>query len=203
MPCAASDARKRVLILDSFGRDVAPFAAAASAFRTTLAEELGQAVDFFDASLDMTKFAEPGREGPLVDFLRSRFKERPLDMVVPIGAPAVRFTSQYREQLFPGIPIVFTGVEPRLVPPELLRASATLVTQRADIPGMVKDILQMQPETTNIAVVLGGSRLEQFWAAELRRELQVFTDRRSTACTSGGEMRRTAAALVHPVRHVR
>ena len=36
----------------------------------------------------MTKFAGPGMEGPLVEFLQARFKERPLDMVVPVGAPA-------------------------------------------------------------------------------------------------------------------
>src|SRR5215510_3810104 len=40
-PCAAASAPKQVLILDSFGREVAPFAAAVSAFRTTLARELG------------------------------------------------------------------------------------------------------------------------------------------------------------------
>ncbi|MFN8626222.1 MAG: ABC transporter substrate binding protein [Candidatus Binatia bacterium] len=177
MPCTAADIRKRVLILDSFGRDVAPYAAVGTAFRTTLAEELGQAVDFYDASLDMGRFANRERQGLLVDFLEARFKERPLDIVVPIGAPAVRFTFQYRERLFPGIPIVFTGVVPRLMPPGLLQTNATLVTQDVNIPGIVEDILQMQPETTNVAVVIGASELEKFWAAEIRREFQVFTDR--------------------------
>lgn len=177
MPCTAADIRKRILLLDSFGRDVAPYAAVDSAFRTTLAEEFGEAVDFYDASLDMTRFADRERVGLLVDFLEARFKERPLDLVVPVGAPAVRFTAQYRERLFPGIPIVFTGVVPRLMPPGLLQNKATLVTQDVNLPGIVEDILQMQPETTNIAVVIGASPLEKFWAAELRREFEVFTDR--------------------------
>jgi hypothetical protein len=33
------------------------------------------------------------------------------------------------------------------------------------------------PETTNIAVVIGNSTNEQFWARELRREFQPFADR--------------------------
>jgi hypothetical protein len=37
---ARADPPKRVLILDSFGRDVAPFSAVVSSFRTTLAREL-------------------------------------------------------------------------------------------------------------------------------------------------------------------
>jgi signal transduction histidine kinase len=173
-PAAGS---KRVLVLNSFDRDVAPFAAAASAFRTTLAEELGGTVDFSDASLDMARFAEPEREGLLVEFLQARFEGRPLDLVVPIGAPAVRFVAQYRERLFPRTPIVFTAVEPRLLPPDLLRTNATLVTQKVNLPGMVEDILQMQPDTTNIVVVFGASRLEKFWVGECRREFQPFTDR--------------------------
>src|SRR5262245_40037726 len=53
---------RRILILDSFGRDVAPFNAAASAFRTTLARELGQPVDIHQVSLDSARFAETGSE---------------------------------------------------------------------------------------------------------------------------------------------
>jgi hypothetical protein len=176
-PCAAAAPPKRVLILDSFGRDVAPFTAGVSAFRTTLAQEFGEPVDFYDASLDAGQFAESEGEGPFVEFLRARFAGRPLDLVVPFGAPAVRFAAQYREHLFPGTPIVFAGVEPRLVPPDVLRINATLVTQKVNLPGMVEDILQMQPDTTNIVVVFGASRLEEFWVRECQREFQAFGDR--------------------------
>jgi signal transduction histidine kinase len=175
--CAAADSPKRVLILDSFGRDVAPFAAVTSAFRTTLAEELGEPVDFYDTPLDMARFAEPDKEGLFLEFLKARFEDRPLDLVVPIGAPAVRFVVRYRERLFPSTPIVFTAVDPRLVPPDLMRTNATFVTQNINLPGMVEDILQMQPDTTNIAVVFGASQLEKFWVAECRREFERFTSR--------------------------
>ena len=42
---------------------------------------------------------------------------------------------------------------------------------------MVEDILQIQPQTTNIVVVFGASALERFWAEQCRREFQVFTNR--------------------------
>ncbi|HVO25619.1 MAG TPA: ATP-binding protein, partial [Candidatus Margulisiibacteriota bacterium] len=116
-------------------------------------------------------------EGPFVDFLRARFGDRRLDLVVPFGAPAVKFTAQYRDRLFPGTPIVFAGVEPRLVPPDVLRTNATLVTQKVNLSGIVEDILQMQPDTTNIVVVFGASRLEKFWVSECRREFQPFSNR--------------------------
>ncbi len=168
---------KRVLILDSFGRDIAPFNATASAFRTTLALELGEPVDIFEASLDAARFVEPEEEGPFVEFLKSRFESRQLDLVVPVGTPAVRFMAKYRESLFASTPIVFMATEPRLIPPALLQTNATLVTQRVNIPGMVKDILQLQPDTTNVVVVLGASLLEKFWVSQCRNEFRAFTNR--------------------------
>ena len=175
--CASAAAPKRVLILDSFGRDVAPFNAAVSTFRTALAQELGEPVDIYEASLDAARFAAPEKETPFLEFLRSRFEGRSLDLVVPVGAPAVRFISQHREALFPSTPVVFMGVDPRIVPPDALRTNATLATQRVYLPGIIEDILRLQPDTTNIAVIFGASPLEKFWVGECRREFLSFSNR--------------------------
>jgi len=45
----------------------------------------------------MARFADPGSEKPLVDFLEQRVAGSPVDLAVPIGAPAVRFTAQNRK----------------------------------------------------------------------------------------------------------
>ena len=174
---ASAAAPKRVLILDSFGRDVAPFSVGVSTFRTTLARELGQPVDIYESPLDMARFAKPGYEEPLADFLEHRFDGSPIDLVVPVGAPAVQFVAQYRLRLFAETPLLFMGVEPRRVPPDALNSNATLVTQKVDLPGMIEDILQLRPDTTNIAVVIGSSPLEKFWGEERLREWQAFTNR--------------------------
>ena len=168
---------KRVLVLDSFGRDVAPFSVAVSAFRTTLARELGQPVDIYEVPLDLARFADLGFEESLVDFLEHRFAGSPIDLVVPVGTPAVRFTAHYRHRLFEKTPVVYMGAEPRRMPPDALKTNATLVTQKVDLPGMIEDILQLQPDTTNIVAVFGVSSLDQFWAGEFRREWGAFTNR--------------------------
>lgn len=168
---------KRLLILDSFGRDIAPFNKAVSALRTTLARELGEPVDIYEASLDAARFAESEKEAPFVEFLKFRFEGRPVDVVVPVGAPAVRFAAKHRDSLFPNTPIVFMGVDPRMLPPNAWRTNATLVTQRVNLPGIIEDMLQIQPATTNIAVIFGASPLEKFWVNECRREFAAFTNR--------------------------
>ena len=96
---------------------------------------------------------------------------------MPIGGAGVQFAARHRERLFPDTPVLAVGPDPRFVPPGFLRTNATLVTQKVNLPGMVEDILQMQPQTTNIAVVFGASALENFWVNECRREFQPFTNR--------------------------
>ena len=64
---AANIPPKRVLILHSFGRDVAPFNGAASAMRTTLARELADPVDIYQDRLP---------PGSIVEFRRATIWER-------------------------------------------------------------------------------------------------------------------------------
>src|SRR5512137_2542028 len=174
---ASATTPKRVLILDPFGRDVAPFSTAVSAFRTTLARELGERVDIYELPLELARFAGPEGEGPLVAFLEGRIKSHPVDLVVPIGTGGVQFAARYRERLFPNTPVLVVGSPTQSVPPGLLGTNATLVTQKVNLSSMVEDILQVQPQTTNIVVVFGASALERFWVGECRREFQSFTNR--------------------------
>ena len=174
---ASAASAKRVLILDPFGRDVAPFTTAASSFRTTLARELGEPVDIYELPLELARFSGPEGEQPLVTFLADRLKEQSVDLVVSIGTAGMQFAARHRDRLFPNTPVLVVAAEPRLLSSELLKTNATAVSQRVSLPGVVEDILRLQPQTTNIAVVFGASALERFWAGQCRREFQVFTNR--------------------------
>ena len=174
---ASAASPKRVLILDPFGRDVAPFSTAVSSFRTSLARELGGPVDIYDVPLELERFAGPEGENSLVAFVEGRIKKQPVDLVVPVGTAGMQFAEKHRDRLFPNTPMLLLAAEPRMVSPNLLRTNTTLVTQKVNLPGMVEDILQLQPKTTNIVVVFGASEVERFWAAVCRREFQGFTNR--------------------------
>ncbi len=174
---AAADSPKRVLILNPFGRDVEPFCAAVSSFRTTLVRELGEPVDFHEIPLDLARFTGPEGDAPLVDFLEDRIKSQPVDLVAPIGGAGVQFAAQHRQRLFPETQILAVAAEPRMIPLGFLEKNATLVSQRINLPGMVEDILQMQPDTRQIAVVFGSSPLEKRWVEQCRSEFQAFEGR--------------------------
>jgi hypothetical protein len=80
---------KRVLLLNSFGRDFSPWSEYSRDIRAELVRQFREPVDIFDASLATARFSDiKQEEGPFVDYLRALFSEHPLDLTVTVGAPA-------------------------------------------------------------------------------------------------------------------
>ena len=168
---------KRVLLLHSFGRDFAPYDAVAAAFRTELAQGWPEPIAFYEASLDAGQVSLPEDLGPLLEHLRRRFASSAPDVVVTFGPPAAEFYVQHRETVFPGVPLVMTALDERLVRKSMLREGDAAVAGSLGLPRLVENILQLRPETARIAVVIGNSPLERFWLGELKKELAVFETR--------------------------
>src|SRR6185436_10091939 len=73
--------------------------------------------------------------------------------------------------------ILYCSLDQRRLPPDALKRNATFVGEDFDVPGFIQNILQLAPGTTNIAVVIGASQLEQYWAEAFRQEFAPFTNR--------------------------
>ena len=167
---------KRVLILHSFGRNFAPFTAVSSTFRSELAQQSAAPIEFLEASLESTLFAEAGSETPLVEYLRALFARRPADLLVAIGAPAMMFFQRHRETLS-GVPMLVVAADKRRLGDLERDGNATAFGISLDLAGVVENILRILPSTTNIEVVTGNSPFERFWQTEFRRDTQRLNDR--------------------------
>ncbi|WP_167481026.1 histidine kinase [Mesorhizobium waimense] len=168
---------KRVLLLHSFGRDFAPFSEMTKSFQAALVKRSPELVDFYEASIFTARFQEPENEGSLVKYLQDLFSGRRLDLIVAQGGPAAAFVEKYRQQLFFDTPMVIAGVDARLTADAANTPNATYIGVKLDLPAFVENILRVRPETTDIAVIIGNSPNEQYWARELHREFQPFADR--------------------------
>jgi PAS domain S-box-containing protein len=175
--CASAANPKRVLIVHSFGSASPPFTTHSIAFEAELTEKLGERVDLDEISLDEARYESSEMKEALVDYIRKRQAKWQPDLVVPIGSPACVFVAQNRERLFPETPILYTGSDQRRLPAGALQKNAAFIGEDFNLPGFVEDILQVAPATTNIAVVIGSSPLEQYWTAAFRQEFAPFTDR--------------------------
>jgi hypothetical protein len=70
-------------------------------------------------------------ETPFVEYLRSLFTGRDLNLVVAMGAPAARFVLRYRAQIFASTPLLITEADQGSARPGLTRrATASAAYQR-------------------------------------------------------------------------
>jgi signal transduction histidine kinase len=176
---AAAAEPKRVLLLQSFGPDISPFSDVAQSFHNELVKQSPESIDFYEASIYSSRLQNPkdDEDDALHEYLRSLSFNRKPDLVVTIGAPATYFAQRHRQQLFPGTPLLITGAAQRRVPPESLMKNDAVVAWGIDIPSYLDNILRLRPNTKRIAVAIGNSTLEQFWIAEMRRQLIPLEER--------------------------
>jgi hypothetical protein len=91
---------KRVMLLHSFGTDFRPWSEYAKTIRDELNRQSPWPLDITEQSLVTARSSDEVPEGPFVDYLRSLFAKRPLDLIVSIGAPAAGFVQRHRQHLF-------------------------------------------------------------------------------------------------------
>jgi signal transduction histidine kinase len=168
---------KNVLLINTFGREFEPFRYFVAALRTELSRLSSEPIDFFEASLATSRFAEDEGEAIFARYLMSLFAERRLDLVVAVGAPATRFVQRNRQQLFPSTPAVLSGVDQRRLNEKHLTKADAAVSFKTDRLALAENILAVLPQIKEIAIVVGTAPNEKFWLEEMQRELEPLAKR--------------------------
>jgi len=164
-------------MLHSFGPRFKPWSDYAQTIRSEISQRWREPVDFLDHSLVNARQDDEPSEAAFVEYLRTLYVSRPVDLIIAIGAPAAAFIQRHRQRLFPKTPMVFTAVEQRRVQYEKLTENDTVVAVAHDFPAAFENILRVLPLTKTIAVVNGTSPNETFWLNEMRRELAPLAGR--------------------------
>src|SRR5690242_20513904 len=173
---------KRVLIIDSFGRDFAPWNEYVRRFRADLDRQWSEPMDLYETSLAIPRFSDESKdselkEGQFTDYLNSLFVDRQLDLIVTIGAPAAQFAQRNRQRLFPTVPLLMGILEQRRISSASLTSNDTVLAASVDQIAVVENILRVRPKTTHVAVVIGNSPTEKYWLEQLQVNFQSFRDR--------------------------
>lgn len=194
---AAAEPPQHVLILHSFGPRFAPFNAFTSAFREDLVHRASGPLAMSEVSIEAARIAGPDNDAAILDYLHGLFSRAPPDLMVTIGGPAAHFAQAHRPDLFPEAPLLVTAVEARRIDRATRGARDVVVSHVIDVPGLVETILEVQPGTREILVVLGASPLERQWQRLAEDDLRGFEGRIAFEWTNDLEfdaiLRRVAA----------
>jgi signal transduction histidine kinase len=188
---------RRVLLLHSFGPYFAPWNDIAGRFREDLLKQSPYPIDLYEASLQTERFEPTQDQEPFLDYLRTLFAGRNLDLVVAMGAPAARFFLRNRARLFPDTALVVTGTDERTLTDVPRGINDTVVGSKFNQAEPVEHILRILPETERIAVIIGNSPIEKFWLAQYQRALQHLENRVALEWLNGLSVDDMAKRVAH------
>ena len=69
-------------------------------------------VNYFAEYLESEEFPAETASISLRDYIQQKYEGRHIDVVIAVASAALQFALRYREELFPGVPIVFLAVAP-------------------------------------------------------------------------------------------
>ncbi len=132
-------------------------------------------VNFSVVDLENPRFEEKSYRESLAEALRHAYGEKP-DLVIAVMDPSLSFAEQYRDKMFPGVPIVFMSVTILLTD----QNPEPGVTGVASTPGIRETIdlaLRLHPDTNAVAVITNESETEKAYLAAAHSELLRHKDK--------------------------
>jgi signal transduction histidine kinase len=178
VPTAAAEARKHILVV--YDEDQAAFPGLAlldRRLRDVFASGLGNRIDLYTESLGLSRFEWAGHDRVMADHYRRKYASKKLDLIIAVMGPSLDFLLAHGEALFPGVPIVFCGVDASRLEGKTLRPNVTGVLVKRAFAPTLEIALRLQPDTHNIFVIGGASRFDRQLQTLVRRDLQPFDGR--------------------------
>jgi PAS domain S-box-containing protein len=127
--------------------------------------------------LDLNNFNDDRYLQLLRDQLRHKFLKFKPDLVMPIYNRALGFVLKHREDLFPGIPIVFAGVEQNYLKGRENIPDITGLFSVNSYKETLDLALNLHPDTKYVAVVSGAGQIGRTWGKNALEAFRSFEDR--------------------------
>ena len=168
---------KRVLVLYWYNKDFAGNALFEQNFLAVLRSAQFDNFEYYPEYLESNRFPGEQQELFLRDYLRQKYRDLPIDLVVACSDPAMDFLLKYRADLFTGSPLAFVGIK---------RPAAELLMAGPGITGLLPasthkqtlDLaLSLHPSTEQVFVVSGTFEHDKRFETVARYELQGFKNR--------------------------
>jgi hypothetical protein len=157
-------------------------------------------LNFYVEYLEGGRFPDEGYEKSVAATLQDTYTGHRLDLVMAELYPALGFVVRHRDKLFPGVPIVFVGIDSSWLAGQKLWPGVTGVTRTMDVRKTIDLALHLHPDTNTVAVITGNSFTDAYYLAAVHAELvrrQSEVKEIDLVGLPTGHLLETVAALPH------
>jgi signal transduction histidine kinase len=143
----------------------------------TLRANSAEPVEIYREAMDLSRFGSDSYKTVLRDFLRTKYADKKIDVVVAVMAPAFDFMLTYGDMIFPNTPIVFCGLDRTQLGTRRLPPNAYGVLIRREFGPTVELALRIHPDTKRFVVVAGASEYDKRLLTQAREQLRSYENR--------------------------
>jgi signal transduction histidine kinase len=143
----------------------------------TLNSNSKEPIEFYREAMDLSRFGSDSYKTLLRDFLRTKYADKKIDVVVAVMAPALDFLLSFGDTVFPGTPIVFCGLDRAQLGDRSLPSHVRGILVKREFAPTLELALRLHPATERVVVVAGQSAFDTQLLATARREFRAFEDR--------------------------
>jgi len=172
---ATSPAPKRVLLLNETGPEFPHRAVFQNGFQSILRSGLPGSAEFYSETLETYRFPSESHTLLMRDYLRQKYAGMKFDVIAVWPEAALAFLLRYRDELFPGVPIVYISVK-RPDPAQLPR-DVTGIWVGPKLTETLELALNLHPATEQVFVIIGRLTNSGLLESEARAQLKVFENR--------------------------
>jgi signal transduction histidine kinase len=164
--------QKRALVLYSTRRDAQIVTLGERELPRILEDGLPEGLDYYSEYLDRGRFPDDAYQNAFRDFLKRKYTGLSFDVVIAMQDVAAEFVGRYRDELFPGTPVVFFADSsiPRLT-------NATGIMALQEFGDTLRLATALQPGVRHVFVVAGAAAGDKEFEAAARLQFQAFEPR--------------------------
>jgi PAS domain S-box-containing protein len=175
---ADSEPQKLVVVLYPHESDGAPGIILVNrAIRSTFASQPPGRIEVRNEYVDTTRLGDADFMRAQISLLQQKHAGRKVDLVIAGLSAGLDFALAIRDEVFPGVPIVFVLVDQREVKARRLPSDVIGVPVRMDLTGTLDLALRLHPGTHRVFVIAGSSPFDTKWDAEARQVFRPYEDR--------------------------
>jgi signal transduction histidine kinase len=145
--------------------------------RSTFATGSSEKIQIRTEYLDLSRFQDAAQRRFLAEFLRKKYAGQKIDLVMAGLASSLDFVLQYRDEIFPGVPVVFIAVDKAELESRTLPADVVGVPVRLDLAGTMEVALRLNSATRHVYVITGSSKFDRHWEGVARRTFPRYEGR--------------------------
>jgi len=185
VPAAGAKNTRRVLVLYPVSDGQPGNLLFEQGLRHTFESSSAERIELYNEYLDSARFPDDGYQRHLAEFLRRKYAHRKIDVIIPGMAPALDFALKYREEMLPGVPIVFGAIDEREVKARQLGPGVVGAPMRMDLVPTLELALRLHPGTRRVVVIAGASKTDAYWEAQARQAFRSYEGKQEFVYLTG------------------